>query len=610
MKSSTIINIGLGLLAIMMFGCRKLDPAEVLKQKEQQISEQTRSWQNAIDSVLALGGELPHQALREFSPNEQIHDILVGGQKVIEHKAAGSPDVISAGYYRKVRRSFDLSGYELNNKYTSNLNGAVVWPGNLIYANSVKTNSLSGISGLNTYRKPGRITMALLNGNTELTRELSDYRYSEVNKQLNDLVASVKGEIPAQITYSVHSVRSLGEAAYYLGISKEEIEKDDRYREFRDVRWSSNTFKAVISFSQDFFTIVYDDPEDGPYGLFTSDLTPELLGRYTSRGNPLGYISSVTYGRRFYAIIEETRRTYQEGEQLKKGVEALLTQTPAVKSSEKNKTGDRGTPAVSSPSKSELRNIKIHLKLAGGKDIFSTNVSTIPTMKELQDFITASSKEVQTKYGLPVACTIKYLHGLKPLSVPRVIQGKYEFIDYIPEQDDNQITISGLWLKGTAAGDYTRGGDYKNISNHSGIYLRELYISYSLDGSSESHIDLGAPYKGRELSYKNGLNIRFPNQKLPAFGSTPNGHIRILMHLDYHIHLWGGGRDNFKYSVIREVMLRYNKDQGHWYISHDDYIDPQDLDFHRFGRWVSLRGCPIEVMLHYRVATRLKGPIE
>ena len=39
MKSSTIINIGLGLLAIMIFGCRKLDPAEVLKQKEQQISE-------------------------------------------------------------------------------------------------------------------------------------------------------------------------------------------------------------------------------------------------------------------------------------------------------------------------------------------------------------------------------------------------------------------------------------------------------------------------------------------------------------------------------------------------------------------------------------------
>ena len=82
------------------------------------------------------------------------------------------------------------------------------------------------------------------------------------------------------------------------------------------------------------------------------------------------------------------------------------------------------------------------------------------------------------------------------------------------------------------------------------------------------------------------------------------------MHLDYDIHLWGGGRDNFKYSVIREVILRYNKDQGYWYISHDNYIDPQDLDFHRFGRWVSLRGCPIEVMLHYRVATRLKGPIE
>ena len=610
-KPTPLISMGLSLLTIMGTGCRQQDTFEIHAQRERQVAEQARVWRSAIDSILSLGGELPRQELRQFSPNEQVHDVLVGGKKVVEHKATGSPDVPSSGYYRKVKRSFDLSGYELSSQYTTNLDGSVVWPGNLVYANSAKTNSLTGVSELNTFRKPGRVTMALLNGNTELTRGLSDYRYSEVNKQLNDLVASVNNEIPAQISYSVHTVRTLGEAAYYLGISKDELEKDERYREFRDVRWSSNTFKAVINFSQDFFTLVYDDPEDGPAGLFTSDLSAERLGRYTSRGNPLGYISSVTYGRRFYAIIEETRRTYQETDQLKNDIELQLGKTPAVKSPDKGqKQGSTGKPTQPNAPKAESRNVKIHLKLLGGKSIFSTSISAIPTMKELQDFITASSKDTQIKYGLPVACTIKYLHGLKPLSVPRSFQGKYEFIDYVPEQDDNQITISGLCLKGTAAGDRTRGGKYDNVSNYSAIYMRDLYIAYSLDGKNETKIDLATSYRDQKLSYKNGLDIRFPNQQLPAFGVAPDGYIRILMYLDYHIHVWGGGRDDFRYPVIREVMLRYNKAQERWYVSHDGRTDPIDQDFHQFGRWITHRGCPVEVMLQYRVATAIKGPIE
>jgi len=46
-------------------------------------------------------------------------------------------------------------------------------------------------------------------------------------------------------------------------------------------------------------------------------------------------------------------------------------------------------------------------------------------MKELQDFLIASSSEKSKNFGVPVACTIKYLHELKPLSIPRKADGKY-----------------------------------------------------------------------------------------------------------------------------------------------------------------------------------------
>ena len=86
-KPTPLISMGLSLLTIMGTGCRQQDTFEIHAQRERQVAEQARVWRSAIDSILSLGGELPRQELRQFSPNEQVHDVLVGGKKVVEHKA-------------------------------------------------------------------------------------------------------------------------------------------------------------------------------------------------------------------------------------------------------------------------------------------------------------------------------------------------------------------------------------------------------------------------------------------------------------------------------------------------------------------------------------------
>ena len=58
-KPTPLISMGLSLLTIMGTGCRQQDTFEIHAQRERQVAEQARVWRSAIDSILALGGELP-----------------------------------------------------------------------------------------------------------------------------------------------------------------------------------------------------------------------------------------------------------------------------------------------------------------------------------------------------------------------------------------------------------------------------------------------------------------------------------------------------------------------------------------------------------------------
>ena len=603
------LSLTLTLSLMVLLGSCKAGDKDLESQQRQQ--QQKRAWQTGLDSVLTLGGEVPIGKLVELSPQENTQDVYANGEKVIEHKQAGSTDVLKPGYYRKVQRTVRLSGNEALAEYTANLTPDIVWPGNLIYANSVRGTTLQDISELNDYRTPGRVTMAVVNGASNLSRQISDYRFSEVTKKLNELIASSEGKFPANLSYNVHAVRTLGEAAYYLRIPENELRGDKRYKAFQDVKWDTNTFKAVISFSQDFFTLVYDDPNGGASGLFDTRLTPKELGKYTGRGKPLAYISSVTYGRRFIAIIEETKRVYRDRKDMESSVRTALPNNDEIKETSQNKnTEDKKSRRDISDLK-DLTHLKIHIHLVGGKDIFSSSISSIPTMKELQRFLIETASNSQTKgYGYPVSCRIKYLHGLRTVYIPHGINSVYSFPDYEPEQDDNKITISGLRLEGRALSEKPTKGNYNSIA-FSICNVQQIRLGYSLDGIHESEKTLLQNFGG---SFLDGINKEFPNQELPSFGISPKGYIRISYHAVYAVQrfnkqfLFPPSTKPAAVHFFRNVYFRFDPTTHKWYIDTTNGTD-RDIPFRAIGNHSDEQYCPVELRLHYRISTGLRGTL-
>ena len=587
--------------------------------KDDQSNYQEVERRNSIDAVLASAGDLPQGELRKFSSTEETKDVIgkLTKRPTVEYFEEKTPDVPKPGIYRLVQRTLTLSGYELAKEYTTNLNPSVVWPGNLIYAKSIESPTLKGIAELNRYRTPGRVTMAVLNGSDNLTREITDYRFSEVNKKLNELVVSCKDELPANFTYTINTVQTIGEAAYHLRIPEDELKRDDRYKIFRNIDWTNGRYKSVLTFSQDLFTLVYDDPEYGPASLFNSSLTPDVLRKFTSKGNPLGYISSVTYGRRCIAIIEETERTYETKADQEEALVSNLSYSDKIK-----KEGERVGRAKP---KQIAKNLKIYLHLVGGKDIFSTNISLTPTMKELQDFLIASSSEKSKNFGVPVACTIKYLHELKPLSIPRKADGKYTFQEYIPEIEDNEMSLSDMRIELLVTSPpYWSSPRAKCVIDSIGVhYSTGNGVGHKLLAKGVETEVWGKEYDPSTRWFK-GSSIHISGTMLPSFGVKPKGYILLYMYGHFVV----DDRRPFSEPLLRNVAFyrkayfRYSVDKG-WYLDIEPDIsleeqgvrstDPGDRDipFQRFfAQRVLGSGFPItSCRLYYTLSTKLLGPL-
>lgn len=613
-------------LVILLVGCKKGEMPE---------SERKES----IETVLSSAGELPREAIRAFKSKETTKDVLRSGKPIVEYKDKSSPDVIESGIYRLVQRTLSLSGYELEKDYKTNLAPEVVWPGNIIYARSVELPNLAGIPELNKYRTPGKVTMAVLNGSSSLTREITSYRYSEINRVLNELVASNKDALPANFTYSLHTVQTIGEAAYYLNIPKDELMRDDRYKIFRKINWSNGHYKSVLTFSQDLFTLVYDDPENGPASLFNSQLSPDLLSRFSSVGNPLAYISSVTYGRRCVAIIEETERTYRDKSEQEAVLEHNLSYGNTI-TREGGKSGHGGRH----PQWNKAKNLKIYLHLVGGKDIFSSDVSLNPTMAELQRFLISTADGKSKNYGVPVSCTIKYLHGLKPLSVPHKADGVYSFNEYIPEVDNNEMSLSDMKVECLVSTSYHSLSSGEDPKYHKECIIDNIEVHYNVDNAEKTeillkdHKEILPPRREEDFDPNTSTYTLFSlpvkGLAMPPFGVAPKGYIQLSI-TAHTVEYWRENLGDWRYPkwedrvstsqpYRRVLYFRFNPKTATWYLD-TKMPNPENPDYYldkivddpfkslvvrgRLPKLGPFIPAPFAIRLRYTLATKLRGAL-
>jgi hypothetical protein len=238
---------------------------------------------NTFDGVVAYGG-----VYEKVQPSEDV-TVLASGQET-------GPDgtVFSCTTERRsvVQAPSDYATFDPN--------AEVVYPGNMLQGQSLGGATPDPIV---VKRAPGTISINLLNGSTLNFANVDEVKYSSVIQAMNEILAQNSGVVPAGFNYSFSEVQSESQMALSMGVNVNSLTTNVRARlSFSQDRTYN---RMLVELNQRFFTMAFDLPTSTDE-LFAPDVTPGDLAKYVGPGNPATYISSVTYGRRFYLLVEST----------------------------------------------------------------------------------------------------------------------------------------------------------------------------------------------------------------------------------------------------------------------------------------------------------------
>jgi len=204
------------------------------------------------------------------------------------------------------------------NYATFDPNAEVVFPGNLLQGRSLGGATPDPIV---LDRAPGTITINLVNGSEVVSADVDEVRYSTVIQAMNDIIADNSGVLPAAFTYSSAEVQSREQMALRMGVNVNSLTTDVRARLSLNQDTSYSSF--LVELTQRYYTMSFDMPSSMG-ALFADTVTPADLARYVSDDNPATYISSVTYGRRFYLLIESTESASEMSASIRASYDAAL----------------------------------------------------------------------------------------------------------------------------------------------------------------------------------------------------------------------------------------------------------------------------------------------
>ncbi len=238
---------------------------------------------DGFDDVIASGG-----VFEEVTPSEEIVD------STVEDEVADDGTI-----YRCTTETYSVVGAPADYP-TFDPNAEILYPGSLLQGGSLGQATPDPIV---VDRSGGSVFINLLNSSVGVRQEVSEVNGGKVLEALNAILAENTGVVPARFTFQSEEVQSREQLAAHLDVSVNtlaasvgaelEFSSDRSYN-----RW-------IVTLNQSYYTMSFDLPASTS-DLFAPNVTPSDLSRYVGPGNPATYISSVTYGRRFYLLVEST----------------------------------------------------------------------------------------------------------------------------------------------------------------------------------------------------------------------------------------------------------------------------------------------------------------
>lgn len=179
-------------------------------------------------------------------------------------------------------------------------NTQVIFPGNLLQGNTLDNATPSGIP---VDRGSGTIVINLVNGANSASRQLDKVGLGSVYDAMNEIIADNPGDLPARTTYSMERISSREQLGVSLRAEYNSLSTDVQASFSYESDVSYNRF--LVRLTQSYYTIAFEAPTD-PANFFGPDASEDQLSQYIQPGNPAAYVSSVTYGRVFYLLIQST----------------------------------------------------------------------------------------------------------------------------------------------------------------------------------------------------------------------------------------------------------------------------------------------------------------
>jgi len=339
-------------------------------------------------------------------------------------------------------------------------NSQVIFPGNLLQGNTLDNATPSGIP---VDRGPGTIVITLVNGASSASRQLEEVGLGSVFDAMNEIIADNPGDLPARTTYSMERISSREQLGVSLRAEYNSLATDVQASFSYESDVSYNRF--LVRLTQSYYTIAFEAPTD-PADFFGPDVTVNQLSRYIQPGNPAAYVSSVTYGRVFYLLIQSTDSV----QEIEASVDASF-----------NGAVSGGSIGGDVKYVSELSNVKIGGYAIGG----NANQAAAALTGDFEALTTFIAEGGTITTGQPLSYTVNAVNDpARQLKVK--VATEYDIIDCAPLSD---ALFDGVaWYRGSL------GVSWSTILGGRGITRwQDQFGAQNQDDSRDAVVPFGGP---------------------------------------------------------------------------------------------------------------------
>jgi len=329
-----------------------------------------------FEEVIKNGAEF-----EQIPENRTVDTLSVGEPENKDRETADNGSLVTE---RWICTTSTMSVLDGNGQFPLfNTNADVIYPGNLLQG---KTLSNATPSPIVVERAGGTISYDLNNGNLSSTFTVDRVSKSTIQNAMNNIIASAGEVVPANFRLEIQEVQSENQLALEMGLNVSTFTTKVKSNMSFSTERSYNRF--LVKLTQSYYTMSFDLPTRLDQ-LFDESVTPEELAVYVQADNPATFISSVTYGRIFYMLVESTSSSQEMTAKLDASYGAFRNSVDGN---------------VDVNSFQELNNVKIKVIAYGGDAAGTFELAGEATIQNIANKL-AESTDIRA--GLPLSYVVR-----------------------------------------------------------------------------------------------------------------------------------------------------------------------------------------------------------